>query len=223
MANKPFVHFVFVDFENVPGVDLGGLRGQSIHVTLLVGKNQTKIDLQLVEQIKEFTEQVDIVKVGASGRNALDLTLAYYLGRAIERAPESHFAIVSKDKDFAPMIAHLTSHAVKVARYDGFAALPFLPDQKRAISAASGTAVKIAKLSGKLPEERRLKVLTTLRNPANPNRPAREKALRSHIKAALGKEASEEMIESVLRTILNEGTLTLKSDGSCSWRDMAAS
>jgi len=71
----------------------------------------------LVEQIQQFASQVKLVKVGGSGHNALDLTLACYLGRAIERAPSARFAIVSKDKDFTPMIIHLVDHNVKAVSH----------------------------------------------------------------------------------------------------------
>lgn len=124
-------HFVFVDFENVQEVDLSPIAGQPVQVTLLLGKNQTKLDLELAKQLHQFGAQVTLIEVGGSGRNALDLTLACYLGRAIERAPSANFAIVSKDKDFAPMVAHLVAQKIAVARYDSFRALPFLTHPKQ--------------------------------------------------------------------------------------------
>jgi hypothetical protein len=63
---------VFVDFENVHEVDLGLVEGKPVQVTLLIGKNQKKIDLALVQQIRRLAAQVALVEVGASGRNALD-------------------------------------------------------------------------------------------------------------------------------------------------------
>eukprot|EP01031_Cornospumella_fuschlensis_P013228 gene13228-biopygen11165 len=70
-------HLVFVDFENVPALDLSAIEGKSARVTLLIGKNQKKLDLDLVRQIHRLAPQVDLVEVGASGHNALDLTLAF--------------------------------------------------------------------------------------------------------------------------------------------------
>ena len=123
------MYFVFVDFENVPDVDLGLVTGKPAHVMLLLGKHQKKLDVALVQQIRRFADQVELVEVGASGHNALDLTLAYYLGRAAQRDPEAHFCIISKDNDFDPMISHLRSQQIEIARYASFAALPFLPQQ----------------------------------------------------------------------------------------------
>jgi hypothetical protein len=125
-------YFVFVDFENVQKVDLALIEGKPVHVTLLIGKNQTWLDLALVQQIRRLPNQVELLEVGASGRNALDLTLAQYLGRAVERIPEATYGIVSKDKDFDPMIAHLVSRGIDVVRKDTFAGLPFLAPGKPA-------------------------------------------------------------------------------------------
>jgi hypothetical protein len=105
--------------------------------------------------------------VGATGHNALDLTLACYLGRAIERAPTANFAIVSGDKDFSPMIAHLLGQAVEVARYDSFTALPFLHHRKPSAPPKHSVVTKLAPAPKKPPEERRAK----LAGPAHPAPP----------------------------------------------------
>jgi hypothetical protein len=126
-------YFVFVDFENVQKVDLALIEGKPVHVTLLIGKNQTKVATSLFAQVSRLPGQVLVVEVGGSGRNALDLTLAYYLGRAIEQIPEANYAIVSKDKDFDPMIAHLGTNGIQIVRKDSFATLPFLQPPKSAM------------------------------------------------------------------------------------------
>src|SRR6476659_8232829 len=114
-------YFVFVDFENVQKVDLALIEGKPVHVTLLIGKNQTKVAPTLLAQVSALPSPVIVVEVGASGRNASDLTLAYYLGRAVEQIPEANYAIVSKDKDFDPMLGHLVASGTQVVRKDSFA------------------------------------------------------------------------------------------------------
>jgi hypothetical protein len=208
---------VFVDFENVPEVDLSAISGQPVHVTLLIGKNQKKIDLELVEQIQEFAAQVRLVKVGASGHNALDLTLACYLGRAIERAPAANFAIVSKDKDFAPMIAHLLEHDVEIARYDSFIALPFLHHRKPIAPPKSSSAPKTVSPTKKPMEDRRAKVIARLKNPANRTRPSDETALRAYIKTALGKESTEAKVTDIVRELREAGALIIDGNSKVSY------
>jgi hypothetical protein len=208
MSTPAIAHFVFVDFENVTEVDLSAIRGRPVQVTLLIGKNQRKIDLDLVEQIQEFAAQVKLVKVGATGRNALDLTLAAYLGRAVERAPTAHFAIVSKDADFDAMIAHLVGHKFTVARYDSFTALPFLHHRKftaptKAVVAKSAPPIK------KPAEDRSTKVVARLKNPASPNRPGSQSALLAHLKTALGKQATEAKVKELFDQLRAERVLTI--------------
>ena len=128
MTTPALTHYVFVDLENVPVIDLGLVEGKPVHVTLMIGKHQKKMDLPLVQQIHRLAAQVELVEVGVSGRNALDLTLSYYLGQAALRAPDARFSIVSNDKDFEPMIAHLTGKGTKVVRCESFAAM--FPPQK---------------------------------------------------------------------------------------------
>lgn len=118
-----FNHFIFVDFENVQDVNLSLAKGKSVHVTLLIGAKQTKVPTKLATQCHSLGAQVAPIEVGGSGRNALDLTLAMYLGREIQRHPEANFVIVSRDHDFDPMIRHLVNDGVNVERVSGFAAI----------------------------------------------------------------------------------------------------
>jgi hypothetical protein len=125
------MNHVFVDFENVPSVDLTLIRGRPADVTLLIGEKQRRLDLDLVRQIHEHATQVSLVEVGASGRNALDLVLAWHLGHAAEQCPKDTFFVVSKDKDFDPLIKHLRARGLEVARVDAFSALPFFAAPER--------------------------------------------------------------------------------------------
>jgi hypothetical protein len=224
-------HFVFVDFENVPSVDLGLVEGKPVHVTLLIGKNQKKLDLPLVQQILRMTGQVDLVEVGASGRNALDLTLAYYLGRAVQRSPAAQFHIVSKDKDFEPMISHLSGQSVSVARCDAFAALPFLAAKRRTTATPFPPQTKVnvpAKAAApskpgvppkKQPVDRRTKIIARLKDPVNRNRPASRDALVAHLRTALGKESSETKVQDLLSALKQERVLTIAADGSVEYAE----
>jgi hypothetical protein len=208
-------HFVFVDFENVQKVDLGLVEGKPVRVTLLIGKHQNRIDRDLFRQVHRLAAQVEIVDMASSGRNALDLTLACYLGREIERNPGGIFAVISKDKDFAPMIEHLRSNNIDVARFDTFSAPPFLRPAKIAAhpkSPASSRAAATA-TSQRPAEDRTAKVIARLKNPASRNRPATEKALLAHIRTALGKESSDARSDDILRELRDNGILNIDTTG----------
>jgi hypothetical protein len=210
MPGDDIRHFVFVDFENVPNIDLGLVEGQPVHVTVLIGKKQTKLDLALVQQIHRLAGQVTLVEVGASGRNALDLTLACYLGQAIQRGRNGRFSIVSKDKDFEPMISHLHGGNVNVSRHDSFAAV-FQPSAERSAAAKSAIAIK------KIPENRRNNIIARIKNPVTKNRPSTEKALLAHIITSLGKEASEAKAREILKLLLDQRIVTIDDKGKVTY------
>jgi hypothetical protein len=215
------VHHVFVDFENVPSVDLSPIADLPVLVTLLIGGVQNKLDTDFVEQIHAHAAKVRLVKLAASGRNALDLTLAYYLGRAVVEHDTSELHIVSKDKDFEPLIAHLRAKNVRITRSESFATLPFLP-AKRPVAAARERRVphKKAVVAGKVaPQDRIVKVLVRLQNPQSRNRPSTDRALRAHLRNALGKESSDDKIETVLDQLRANRVLTIDSNGRVVYND----
>lgn len=207
--------FVFVDFENVPSVDLALVEGKAAHVTLMIGKNQTKIDFALVEQIQRMADQVELVKLDASGRNALDLTLANYLGRAIERRPEAQFCIVSKDKDFEPMIGHLVAKGMKVVRCDSFGALPFLSKARKSAAGranASARAAVTAKASATQIEDvsdvRLEKLVSRLTNSLG-SRPKKKSGLLAHINTAFGNKLGPAEQAAKLDELVQRGVLSI--------------
>lgn len=217
MTPDNFNHFVFVDFENVSDIDLGLVEGKPVHVTLLIGKNQKKLDLSLVRQIHRLATQVELVEVGASGHNALDLTLAFYLGQSVQRSPTAGFHIVSKDQDFEPMIGHLTTRGMKVARCDAFHLLPFLPRPKPIVPPKTAALAKAAQTTKKPAEDKRAKVLARLKDATRGNRPTTEKALLAHIKTGLGKESSPAKVDEIVGRLRDEHALSIEPGGKIVW------
>ena len=63
--------------------------------------------MTLARKLLKYAGQVALVETGRSGKNALDLVLAHYLGEARKADPQGYFHIVSKDKDFDALIGHL--------------------------------------------------------------------------------------------------------------------
>src|SRR3954462_4696804 len=136
MQSSSHLNRVFVDFENVHTVDLRLIADKPAEVTLLIGEKQRRLELALVRQIHAQAAKVLLIEVGASGRNALDLVLAWHLGKSAERHPGDAFFVVSRDKDFDPLLAHLRAAGLTVARVDSFTALPFLAASGRKPAAA---------------------------------------------------------------------------------------
>lgn len=149
------MNHVFVDYENVREIDLAVFGVERVSVTLLVGANEKKLAVDLVEQLFAHAASVQFVRLTSSGKNALDMTLAYYLGRAAATEPATHFYIVSKDKDFDPLQKHLQSRGLSVRRCPDFASLPFLqsaPAKPKPVAAKA----KVVKAPVKVPASKKV-------------------------------------------------------------------
>jgi len=225
MPTGSFTHFVFVDFENVPKVDLGLIAVKPVHVTLLIGKKQTRLDTALSLQMHRIPDQVRPIEVGVSGRNALDMSLAYYLGEAVKTNPGASFHIVSKDKDFEPLIAHLLAKGVHVARHESFAGLPFLAPKK-----ASGPKPSIAPtkpalagkptttpktplpLKAKTADDKLAKFIQHLRNSPPSNRTKLEHMISAFFKPTLPAGG----VPGVVTELLQRKTVSIDASGKVS-------
>ena len=199
---------VFVDFENVPSVDLSAIGPHPVEVTLLIGEKQRRLDLPLVRQIHEHAAKVTLVEVGASGRNALDMVLAWHLGKTMEQHAGDVYFVVSRDKDYDPLIRHLRTRDLDVTRVDAFHALPFVttpaPARKPAPARrTSEPAARRAEPTRNAPEPRRdhgspedrfAKLVDRLQHRTKA-RPVRRKTLLSHINGFYGNRLSEAELE----------------------------
>ena len=197
----PSAHHVFVDFENIHQVDLSLIGRKSVSFTLLVGARQTRLDAALVERLMEHAASVQLVRLTSTGRNALDFTLAYYLGRAVLADPAAHFHVISKDAGFDPLIEHMRSRRVHIRRHDDFTALPFA----RVITPT--TTTNDAQLS---------RVRDHLRKNTE-NRPKRLKTLKSHLLAFLGKTQSEADVTLLIEELREAGDLVLGEKGEVTY------
>ncbi len=97
---------VLVDYENIQNLD-GIDKISDYEIKILVGKNQTKVPIDLVLQTQQLGKSLEWLKVNGQGKNALDFYIAYYIGKYIEANKYSAFVIVSKDTGYDPLIEHI--------------------------------------------------------------------------------------------------------------------
>ena len=215
----PPVNHVFVDFENVHKVDLAVIGSKAVSFTLLVGPRQTKLDVSLVEKLFEHAVSVQLVRLTSAGRNALDFTLAYYVGRAVAADPTGHFYIISKDTGYDPLIAHLRSRQISAYRHGSFEALPFVGPARPAASAPPATARKAKVQSKSVPDglnESETRVLQHFRShPAT--RPRTQKTLVRFLVAYLGHKITEADALSLVETLGQAGHLVIGDKGKVTY------
>ncbi len=216
---SPPVHHVFVDFENVHAVDLAVFALRPVSFTLLLGAKQSKLDAALVEKLMEHAASVQLVRLTSSGKNALDFTLAYYVGRAVAADPTGHVHIISRDTGFDPLIEHLRSRHIRAERHQDFAALT----GKAAIQSASvPSKAKVAKprpAKSKVPpsaSDLEARVLEHLRTRPN-NRPKRKTNLISHLRTLLGNKMSDIEVERIIEDLSQAGHVTINDKGAVTY------
>jgi hypothetical protein len=108
---------VYVDFENVPNVDIQEMADTRIF--LFIGESQKRLSTSVVRSIQPLGKNVEWIQIKGSGKNALDFHIAYYLAVHRDQTDTEHF-IVSKDAGFDPLIAHANSLGQKVKRVVSF-------------------------------------------------------------------------------------------------------
>ena len=196
----PPLNHVFVDFENVHQVDASVIGAKSVNFTLLLGAKQTKLDAALVEKLMEHAASGQLIRLASSGKNALDFTLAFYVGRTVSADPAAYIHIVSKDTGFDPLIEHLRSRHIHAHRHDSFATLTCPGTAKTA------TVASKAESAGQ--EEPVNRVLEHLRKNVA-NRPKRKKTLLSHLQSQLGKDATDADVAALLEKLQKAGHISI--------------
>ena len=204
------MNHVFVDFENVHEVDPAVIGARSVNLTLLLGARQTKLDAALVEKLMEHAATVQLVRLSFSGKNALDFTLAYYVGRAVMADPTGHFHIVSGDTGFDPLIEHLRSRHIHADRHANFIPL-----------ATPAPAPAAAKPPSAPPEDLFTRASEHLRKLVT-NRPKRKKTLISHLRARFDKTATDAAMLDLVNRLCKAGRLTIGEKEAVTYHDQDA-
>ena len=123
---------VLIDWENVQpkDSDIRALVPDVTHVWIFHGTTQKRVgDNQL-----SFGNELTLVPISRSGKNALDFHLSYYVGYISSRNPSARFVVISNDQGYGPMLEH--------AKELGFAASQLAFGAPKAV--ANKTVVKKA-------------------------------------------------------------------------------
>ena len=119
-------NYVLVDFENVQPDSLAALATGQFRVKVFVGASQAKgrISFELVHSMQALGANAEYVKIARSGKNAVDMHIAYYIGRLLEKEPNAVIHIISRDTDFDPLIEYLHAKGSACKRAKSIAEIP---------------------------------------------------------------------------------------------------
>jgi hypothetical protein len=207
---------LLIDWENErpTGAELELVRGSRFRLWILHGPQQKSFTAEQVSAWQPLGKQVRFVQSAKSGKNALDLHIAYCIGVASEhdRGQENPgcYVIVSKDKGFDALFGYLQNRDLRVARAESLTEA-----MKLASKLMEGVEVKALPVPASAPKprtsENAARVVEDLR--VHPkNRPTTSKRLNNHVKHLLGNEGSPGEVSRVteelkaLKVIVLNGT-----------------
>jgi hypothetical protein len=113
--------YILIDFENVQPKELGLLGDGAFNVMVFVGQAQPTIPVGLASALQALGDRGKYVHIEGRGPNALDMHIAYYIGRLAAATPGAAFHIISRDRDYDPLIRHLTAQRIPCTRWKSVA------------------------------------------------------------------------------------------------------
>ena len=184
-------NYVLVDFENVQPDSLAALANGPFRVKVFVGAAQAKgrISFELSHSMQMLGASAEYVKIARTGKNAVDMHIAYYVGRLLEKEPAAIIHIVSKDTDFDPLIEYLRAKGSACKRIKTIAEVP------KQATPRPGTAAAGAKVAPK----------HTPHVPS-PRRPHSEKLapIIKHLHSLSGKPATSKKLTQTIATYFKQ-------------------
>ena len=189
---------MLVDFENVQP-DLSLLANSSYKVKVFFGAKQQegRVPFKLLDAMLALGGSVEPIKVMRSGSNAVDMHIAYFVGRLIEREPDAVVHIISGDTDFDPLAEYLRANGVSCHRSKTIAELtkkvaPAKQPQPRQ-RPAKGSQLGKAPQPGRAPS-------TSARKPASD----KLAAIIRHLHAMSGKPGTRKKLAQTIGTFLKQ-------------------
>jgi hypothetical protein len=184
-------NFVLIDSENVKPEYIEKLRHEHFRVVVFVGANLKRLDFPIVNAIQSLGSNGSYVQVSRHGPNALDFHIAYYIGKLSATNPDGYFHVISIDKGFDPLIAHLKDQKVFCCRSESVLEIP------------------LVKSTDKLTPKQRAADFYEKRIASAKSRPATVTSLQSAILSHFHKLTSEKEVAEVQEALIAAGLVVV--------------
>lgn len=117
---------VLVDFENLQPDIVDALNLEHFRLVIFIGAMQTKIPVEMAAKVQTLGGRATYVQIKGQGKNALDMHIAFYIGQISAGDPSAFFHVVSGDKGFDPLIAHLKELKIFAGRVTSISDIPLI-------------------------------------------------------------------------------------------------
>ncbi len=186
--------WAFIDYENIGCLSKVDLSIYS-KVVLFIGAKQPKIDLG--DKKYDSPIALVLVQLKATQSNNLDFHLSYYLGKYDGDIPaDVSFDIISNDKGFSPLIAHIKANG-RACKQVKVAAAPSVKSQY----------VKVASVPSQ-----KSKLISFITATQRDKRPKKVTSLRNCIAAHMGIKGHETAIQNHVNQLVNEKIIRISGD-----------
>lgn len=214
---------LFVDFENVPKVDLGTLPAD-VHVPFFFGASQKTVPKSLFDIARRLGDRFISIDVEGQGKNALDFHIAFYLGELLQASPRAECVILSRDKGFDPLVRHLAGRGFAVRRVstvgEAFPQVQAPPSTRaeRAPRTARTAGSERARRGPAVDAETLQRVRTWLTRLPARNRPRKRKGLLASLGSLFAGKLDAARLEALIDALAAEGLVSVR-DGSLTWTE----
>lgn len=204
-------NYILIDYENVQAQSLHLLKEEHFTVKVFLGPTNTKLRVDFVLAMHQLGPRSSYVRLEASGSNALDFHIAYYLGNLVISDPTAYFHIISKDTGFDPLIQHLKSRKISCARSASIEEMPcFVQNVTQKHEEETPVIVTIPNKQTPINDYLKLAVEDLINRKSS--KPRTIKTLKSTIQAKFGKGTPSEIIEQVYALLLKNGHAKLNGE-----------
>ncbi|MBL8522544.1 MAG: hypothetical protein JNN20_02530 [Betaproteobacteria bacterium] len=195
-------NYVLIDFENRPVKSIAQLAPEHFRVHIFLGKNNTKVGKDLAMQVQAMGARAKYVNVEFDGKNVLDFYIAYYLGELSAADPTGFFHIISGDKGFDPLVAHIKERKILSERSESIEEMRCFREPVPApapVPIPAAAKVKAAAVGSAVDEQMESLIAIVIEDliARGDSRPVRMKTLVSTIHARIGKDHSQKQAEAV--------------------------
>jgi hypothetical protein len=187
-------NIVLLDFENVQPDSLEKLAHDHFRVIMFVGANQKRLDIELVKAMQALGNNGEYIQIMGNGPNALDFHISFYIGKFSEAYRDSYFHIISKDKGFVPLVAHLKENHIFCSRWDSVGDIPFI------------------RLANKMAPDDRAKEFYEKKLRISKGRPATVKSLHNSINGHFLKLLAENELEKIVEALKTSGKIKIEGN-----------
>lgn len=115
-----------IDYENVQPDVLPALALEDVKVLVFVGPQQAKLPFALVDAMQKLCSKAEYVRVALAGKDALDMHIAFHLGRLCNQMPGAYFHVIAKDRDYDPLLAHINEPCKRAEKWSALSDVPLL-------------------------------------------------------------------------------------------------